>query len=86
MIEYKGNKGRLEEGDAPPANGKKIEFTAPGGKKGYRVWTDAEKFLLKNLKEDSKRTRYLACMTHTPDDAKCVSTLCAEAFAQSAHV
>ena len=84
MIEYKGNKGRLQEGEKPTANGKKIDFRAPGGKKGYRVWSDAEKFLLKNIKHDG--ARYLACITHTTKDAERVSTLFTEAFAQSDHV
>ena len=84
MIEYFGNKGRLQDGEKPTTNGKTIKFAAPRGKKGYRVWTDAEKFLLKSIKEDG--ARYLACITHTTKDAECVSTLCAEAFAKSEHV
>lgn len=84
MIEYFGDKGSLQDGEKPTANGKEIVFTAPGGKKGCRVWTDAEKFLLKNIKHDG--ARYLACITHTTKDAERVSTLCAEAFAESEHV
>jgi len=49
IFEHKGDAGLSKNGTRTKARGYNINFTAPGGKAGYKVPAAAERYLLKNL-------------------------------------
>ena len=66
---HDGKAGLSKGGKGEEANGKDINFYAPGGKKGYRVPDAAEKYLLKHMVHGKKLT-YLAFLEFRPGDTE----------------
>lgn len=72
LFEHDGKSGLSTNGKETESNGSKIQMYSPKGKKGYRVASAAERFLLKNFNSWGPANKYLAFFAFQDGDADLV--------------